>query len=438
MLKKTLSVVLDRIPESGIGETELAIETGIQKLADLRSRLNELLKQGQIEQCEENPEHWRRVRGNRIPDDAEVLELIPADGIDPVSIAVYLKTSVPCVNTALKRLKNQGRIQQKGEDWYKNDTSNVDQARIADNNGEIEFQVHIPEDSAGRISIYDERGRETGGETPDRRGNISLDTGTGELTYDELEDRTRLERKIAIGFYEAGTALAEIRDRALYRDKWKTFENYVLDRFGWRKTHAYCQIKAAAIYDELAEMSANSGHQISFPLPTAETQIRPLSALTKDDRQSVWIEAVERANNRVPSEAVVKKVVKEFQRRDPVPNPYTVGAIVTAKGKKGWFVVRDVNDFSCTCHSPLGQEEVFHHFDLKEIDYPADQRQFMSDLQERLSLLWKAGDRLDGDRDASTVKAIVQALALNVSGFFTDLQKTLLETAEKVAGVEEF
>ncbi|RCJ36258.1 hypothetical protein A6770_40610 [Nostoc minutum NIES-26] len=40
-----------------------------------------------------------------------------------------------------------------------------------------------------------------------------------ELTEDEQRDRLHLERKVERAFFEAGKALAELRDRRLYREQ---------------------------------------------------------------------------------------------------------------------------------------------------------------------------------------------------------------------------
>ncbi|MBD2249183.1 hypothetical protein H6G26_38775, partial [Nostoc sp. FACHB-888] len=53
-----------------------------------------------------------------------------------------------------------------------------------------------------------------------------------ELTEQEESDRLYLERKVERAFFEAGKALAQLRDRRLYRSTHRTFEEYCRDRFG--------------------------------------------------------------------------------------------------------------------------------------------------------------------------------------------------------------
>jgi len=56
-----------------------------------------------------------------------------------------------------------------------------------------------------------------------------------DLTPEEERQRLFWERKVERAFYEAGTALKELRDRRLYRSTHKTFEEYCRDRFGYSR-----------------------------------------------------------------------------------------------------------------------------------------------------------------------------------------------------------
>ena len=88
-----------------------------------------------------------------------------------------------------------------------------------------------------------------------------------ELTPEEERQRLFWERKVERAFYEAGTALKELRDRRLYRSTHKTFEEYVQDRFGMKRAHSYRLIDAAAVVDNL------------FPLLGLKRQIKIKSSI---------------------------------------------------------------------------------------------------------------------------------------------------------------
>ncbi|MEI6451832.1 MAG: hypothetical protein WCP98_18055, partial [Actinomycetes bacterium] len=46
-------------------------------------------------------------------------------------------------------------------------------------------------------------------------------------------------------FVDVGEALAEIRDRQMYRETHATFEAYCRERWGWSRSYAYRHIEAA-------------------------------------------------------------------------------------------------------------------------------------------------------------------------------------------------
>jgi len=155
-----------------------------------------------------------------------------------------------------------------------------------------------------------------------------------------------------------------------------------------------------------------------------------LTSLDPEDRATVWKTAVDKANGKIPTEALVKEAVKEFKSRDAVVNPFRLDQVVSVKGKSGWFVVSHVGEFSCTCHDFTGKETIARFFDLKEITLPPEQRQFAVELQARLADLWRMGDQLISEVDGNTVKALVQCIGLNAIGFLTDFQEQLLQLAE--------
>jgi hypothetical protein len=55
--------------------------------------------------------------------------------------------------------------------------------------------------------------------------------------------------------FEAGKALAELRDRRLYRSTHKTFEQYCKDRFGYTRIAASYKIAAATVMENLLTTS---------------------------------------------------------------------------------------------------------------------------------------------------------------------------------------
>lgn len=79
------------------------------------------------------------------------------------------------------------------------------------------------------------------------------------LTPLETADLERLEtaiQKHQQAFVECGLAIAEIRDRRLYRKDFESFEAYCLSRWGWSRQRAQQLERAAKLVEALPEKSA--------------------------------------------------------------------------------------------------------------------------------------------------------------------------------------
>lgn len=80
-----------------------------------------------------------------------------------------------------------------------------------------------------------------------------------DLTSLEIADLERLEttiQKHQQAFVECGLAIAEIRDRKLYRKDYDTFEGYCQARWGWSRQRAQQLERAAKLVEALPEKSA--------------------------------------------------------------------------------------------------------------------------------------------------------------------------------------
>jgi hypothetical protein len=130
---------------------------------------------------------------------------------------------------------------------------------------------------------------------------------TSELTFQEQKDLFQLETRVERGFYIAGLALKQIRDRKLYRQKYKTFEAYCRSRFDFTKAAARYLMGAVEVVDNL------KSKQFVDIFPTKESQCRPLLGLTPEIQSQVWLEAVKQASGKVPSARLVKNVLEQTQ-----------------------------------------------------------------------------------------------------------------------------
>jgi hypothetical protein len=92
-----------------------------------------------------------------------------------------------------------------------------------------------------------------------------------------LELETVVERGLET-FYEVGRALCEIRDRRLYRETHRKFEDYVRERWGWYRQRAYGYIEAARVVDNVRP----TGHE----LPMLE-HARRLASLSREEQREL-------------------------------------------------------------------------------------------------------------------------------------------------------
>lgn len=106
------------------------------------------------------------------------------------------------------------------------------------------------------------------------------------LSAREKRDLEKAERKIATGlksFLEVGLALKEIRDNRLYRQDYRTFEEYVVARWDFSRPRAY---ELCAVSEVMADLSGTPDIR---SLPENEAQANPLTRLkTATHRKRAW------------------------------------------------------------------------------------------------------------------------------------------------------
>jgi hypothetical protein len=140
-------------------------------------------------------------------------------------------------------------------------------------------------------------------------------------TIDELEavvDQGKLT------FLEVGTALLEIRDRQLYRERgYERFDLYTLDRFGIHRSQAFRLMDVPRVLAVVSPAGDSA--------PTSERQVRELTPLVNEDPAAaarVWNEVVrERPNPPAPllRERVQAELKAKFDKArkgaQPAPKP---------------------------------------------------------------------------------------------------------------------
>jgi hypothetical protein len=104
-------------------------------------------------------------------------------------------------------------------------------------------------------------------------------------------------------FVEVGAALLTIRDERLYREAYDSFEGYCLQRWGFKRAHAYRLIEAAETIQGMSPIG-------DTPPPANEAQARELARIPADTRAQVWTAVVEEHGERVTA-ADIRRAVSE-------------------------------------------------------------------------------------------------------------------------------
>jgi hypothetical protein len=136
------------------------------------------------------------------------------------------------------------------------------------------------------------------------------------LTSAEFHRLTELEAVVERGMktvVEVGTALLEIKDRRLYREKFTTFEVYCHERWGFGAHRAYQLMDASVVVQDLST-------RVDIP-PATEGQTRPLVNLDPVQREKVWTVAVEKHGPN-PTVKQVKQVKQEIIGRTPTAKEF--------------------------------------------------------------------------------------------------------------------
>ncbi|MEA5605921.1 hypothetical protein [Nostoc sp. UHCC 0252] len=299
-----------------------------------------------------------------------------------------------------------------------------------------------------------------------------------ELTEQEISDRLHLERKVERAFFEAGKALAQLRDRRLYRSTHRTFEEYCRDRFGYTHRRVNYLIAASVVFDnivtgtncsqneevdetgtncsqneEVDEMGTNCSQNgeadetgtncsqneevdknrpnPSRILPNNEGQVRPLAKLEPQQQVKVWQRAVQEAGGKVPSARIVTDVVQKIMERTRIPNTYQIGEVCQIvvkdnpelRGKGGcWGIVNHVGEFSCTVRTWDGEYTVgLQH--LKSYNYLPAECEQMQVICDRISRVYS------GALEESVQKFLESLGKLN-RAYLTDLEEKVLSLLE--------
>jgi len=130
------------------------------------------------------------------------------------------------------------------------------------------------------------------------------------LNIEESHELERCEVVIKQGlntFIEVGQALRTIKEKRLYRISFKTFEDYCVGMWAFKRSEAYRLIDASVVISNLSP--------IGDILPKTESQTRPLTSLEPEIQKEVWKEVVKQSEETMQpiTAARVQSVVNDWK-----------------------------------------------------------------------------------------------------------------------------
>lgn len=128
-----------------------------------------------------------------------------------------------------------------------------------------------------------------------------------------LENLEHIIENFRKSYFKAGAALAEIRNKRLYRATHASFEAYVAERWELSRPRAYDLIDASRV--------ANNLSAVADITTTNEFQLRALRALPAKDQIEVYTKAVERAGESRVTRDLLEETKQELLAARPTPRP---------------------------------------------------------------------------------------------------------------------
>ncbi|PSB31365.1 hypothetical protein [Chlorogloea sp. CCALA 695] len=254
----------------------------------------------------------------------------------------------------------------------------------------------------------------------------------GELSQDEEKERHRLELKVERAYYEAGSALRELKDKRLYRSTHRTFDAYCQERFGLSSRHSYRLIEAANVVNNLKEFCDQFGHI----LPAKESVCRSLTIFQPNQQIFAWQQILQETGGKHPTGKQVKGIVERLKEKPLVKASdfCTIGDAFILTRLEGaerkyngcWAIAFEVRDFTIAV-DVYDRELAVKPENLNPIDLPDVRRQLPETLK-RIKRLRNNAEMLD--------RGVYHALeGLGRQRYLTDFEEKLLTFMEQCYGI---
>ena len=148
------------------------------------------------------------------------------------------------------------------------------------------------------------------------------ENATMELEPEQRSRWEQLDATVRLGaqaFFEVGVALAEIRENRLYREEFRTWEDYCRRRLDRSKTQADRLITCGGVFQDLTPIGVKT-------LPRTESQARELARLAApEDRRDLWAKIVEEHGEQITA-VVIREAVDRRLGKPTEDEPEGAGA----------------------------------------------------------------------------------------------------------------
>jgi hypothetical protein len=149
-------------------------------------------------------------------------------------------------------------------------------------------------------------------EKPNTALEVSASPPKPTLSPSQQTELERLEAVIKGGwktFLEVGEALAQVRDKELYKGKYDSFEEYWRIELGYSRSYAYNLIGSAEVNEQLSSIEDFKDK------PLNESQLRELISVPEGKRAEAWKNAVKLAGDKPLTARIVHKAALKFKPR---------------------------------------------------------------------------------------------------------------------------
>jgi hypothetical protein len=176
--------------------------------------------------------------------------------------------------------------------------------------------------------------------------------------FKQLQECEGFVKTAQCAFVDAGLALARIRDLHLYREEFRCFRDYCLERWRYGKAYSYRLIAGAQVVKWLSPAGDIS--------PRCEWQVRPMVAsnLTKDEAATVWARAVTLAEGDEPTVKHVRTSVLEIKPPKRIVKPRLKKPVslvdVKSIAQNTIILLKQIDYFISSAQNPSTTQKLVH------------------------------------------------------------------------------